>query len=84
MVVDKELAEFLDRVNHDRPMCWLAKDIQDRRLLKLIRRYLQAGILKNGLITVPVWGSLQGGPLSPFLSNVVLEQWDKELEGRDH
>lgn len=84
IVVDIDLAAFFDRVNHDRLMSRLAKDIEDKRLLRLIRRYLQAGILENGLITVPTRGSPQGGPLSPFLSNVVLDEWDKELEARGH
>ncbi len=84
VVVDIDLAAFFDRVNHDRLMSRLAKDIEDKRLLKLIRRFLQAGILENGLITVPTRGSPQGGPLSPFLSNVVLDEWDKELERRGH
>lgn len=84
VVVDIDLASFFDRIHHDRLMSRLAKDIEDKRLLLLIRRYLQAGILENGLIKVPTEGSMQGGPLSPFLSNVVLDEWDKELERRGH
>ena len=64
VVVDIDLAAFFDRVNHDRLMSRLAKDIEDKRLLGLIRRYLQAGILENGLITVPAQGSPQGGPIT--------------------
>ena len=84
MVVDLDLEAFFDRVNHDRLMSRLAERIADRRVLKLIRGYLQAGILENGLVSVPREGTPQGGPLSPFLSNVVLDEWDKELEQRGH
>jgi len=84
MVVDLDLEAFFDRVHHDRLMSRLAERIADRRVLKLIRGYLQAGILENGLVSVPTEGTPQGGPLSPFLSNVVLDEWDKELERRGH
>lgn len=84
IVVDLDLEAFFDRVNHDWLMSRLAERIVDKRVLKLIRRYLQAGILENGLISVPAEGTPQGGPLSPFLSNVVLDEWDKELERRGH
>ncbi|MGD8309682.1 MAG: group II intron reverse transcriptase/maturase [Chromatiales bacterium] len=84
MVVDLDLEAFFDRVHHDRLMSRLAERIADKRVLKLIRRYLQAGILENGLVRVPTEGTPQGGPLSPFLSNVVLDEWDKELERRGH
>ena len=84
MVVDLDLEAFFDRVNHDRLMSRLAERIADRRVLKLIRGYLQAGILENGLVSVPREGTPQGGPLSPFLSNVVLDEWDKELGQRGH
>jgi len=83
-VVDLDLEAFFDRVNHDRLMSRLAPQIGDKRVLKLIRAYLQAGILENGLVKVPTEGTPQGGPLSPFLSNVVLDEWDKELERRGH
>jgi len=83
-VVDLDLEAFFDRVNHDRLMSRLARRIGDKRVLKLIRAYLQAGILENGLVKVPSEGTPQGGPLSPFLSNVVLDEWDKELERRGH
>lgn len=83
-VVDLDLEAFFDRVNHDRLMSRLAQRIGDKRVLKLIRAYLQAGILENGLVKVPTEGTPQGGPLSPFLSNVVLDEWDKELERRGH
>jgi RNA-directed DNA polymerase len=84
IVVDLDLESFFDRVNHDRLMSRLARQIPDKRVLKLIRAYLQAGILENGLVKVPMAGTPQGGPLSPFLSNVVLDEWDKELEQRGH
>lgn len=84
IVVDLDLEAFFDRVNHGRLMSWLAQRIADKRVLKLIRAYLQAGILENGLISVPTEGTPQGGPLSPFLSNVVLDELDKELERRGH
>ncbi len=84
IVVDLDLESFFDRVNHDRLMCRLAMQIVDRRVLKLIRNYLQAGVLEGGLVSVPTQGTPQGGPLSPFLSNVVLDEWDQELERRGH
>jgi RNA-directed DNA polymerase len=83
-VVDIDLEKFFDRVGHDRLMSRLAERIQDKRVLKLIRSYLRAGILENGLVHVPTEGTPQGGPLSPFLSNVVLDELDKELEARGH
>ena len=67
VVVNIDLAAFFDRVNHDRLMSRLARDIEDKRLLKLIRRFLQAGILENGLITVPTRGSPQGPPVPIFV-----------------
>jgi RNA-directed DNA polymerase len=84
VVVDIDLAAFFDRFNHDQLMSKLAKDIENKHLLELIRRYLQAGILENGLIRTPTQGTSQGSPLSPFLSNVVLDEWNKELEVRGH
>ena len=84
IVVDLDLESFFDRVNHDRLMSRLAQQIADKRVLKLIRAYLRAGILENGLVRVPTEGTPQGGPLSPFLSNVVLDEWDRELEQRGH
>jgi len=83
-VVDLDLEKFFDRVCHDRLMSRLATEIEDKRVLKLIRSYLQAGILENGLVHVPTEGTPQGGPLSPFLSNVVLDELDRELEARGH
>ena len=83
-VVDIDLEKFFDQVNHDRLMSQLAIRIADKRVLKLIRAYLRAGILENGLVSIPGEGTPQGGPLSPFLSNVVLDELDKELESRGH
>ena len=83
-MVDIDLEKFFDHVNHDRLMSSLARQIEDKRMLKLIRGYLTAGILDNGLVSTPTEGTQQGGPLSPFLSNVVLDELDKELEKRGH
>ena len=83
-VVDIDLAQFFDRVCHDRLLSRLAERIRDKRVLQLIRAYLHAGILEDGLITFPTAGTPQGSPLSPFLSNVVLDELDKELETRGH
>jgi RNA-directed DNA polymerase len=83
-VVDIDLEKFFDCVCHDRLMSRLAQRITDKRVLKLIRAFLQAGILEDGLMTIPTEGTPQGSPLSPFLSNVVLDELDKELENRGH
>jgi len=83
-VVDLDLESFFDRVNHDRLMSRRAARIADQRVLKLIRGYLQAGILEGGLVRVLTEGTPQGGPPSPFLSNVVLDEWDKEMGRRGH
>lgn len=83
-VVDIDLEKFFDRVNHDKLMGKLRKDIQDKRVLKLIRAYLNAGIMDNGIITIPEEGTPQGGPLSPLLSNIVLDDFDRELKKRGH
>ena len=80
--MDIDLEKFFDHVCHDRLMSRLAERITDKRVLKLIRAYLHAGILEDGLITIPTEGTPQGSPLSPFLSNVVLDEFDKELEAR--
>lgn len=81
-VIDMDLEKFFDKVNHDRLMRTLSKRIQDPNLLKLIRRYLQAGIMEGGLVHPNTEGAPQGGPLSPLLSNIVLDELDKELENR--
>lgn len=83
-VVDLDLAQFFDRVNHDVLMSLLARRITDRRILTLIRRYLQAGMLEGGLVSPRREGTPQGGPLSPLLSNVLLTEVDRELERRGH
>jgi RNA-directed DNA polymerase len=83
-VVDLDLEKFVDRVNHDVMMSRLARRIKDKRVLRLIRRYLQAGMMANGLATVRREGTPQGGPLSPLLSNILLDELDKELERRGH
>ncbi|SES45957.1 group II intron reverse transcriptase/maturase [Psychrobacillus sp. OK032] len=83
-VVDMDLEKFFDKVNHDRLMGTLAKRIEDKRLLKLIRKFLKSGIMMNGLFKMSEEGTPQGGPLSPLLSNIVLDELDKELENRGH
>lgn len=83
-VVDIDLEKFFDRVSHDKLMSLLAKRIADKRLLKLIRRYLESGVMSEGLISPAEEGTPQGGPLSPLLSNVMLHELDKELERRGH
>jgi group II intron reverse transcriptase/maturase len=84
IVVDVDLEKFFDRVNHDILMSRLAKRIADRRVLRLIRRYLNAGVLANGVVIERHEGTPQGGPLSPLLANVLLDEVDKELERRGH
>jgi len=83
-VVDIDLEKFFDKVNHDKLMGKLAKRVEDIRLLKLIRKYLKSGIMINGIVTNSEEGTPQGGPLSPLLSNIVLDELDKELEERGH
>jgi RNA-directed DNA polymerase len=83
-VVDVDLAAFFDRVNHDVLMGKLSKRIEERRVLGLIRRYLNAGIMANGITTERHEGTPQGGPLSPLLWNLVLDELDRELERRGH
>src|SRR5665647_353523 len=82
--VDLDLEKFLDRVNHDKLMGQIAKRVEDKRLLKLIRAFLNAGVMENGLVSPSVEGTPQGGPLSPLLSNLVLDELDRELERRGH
>jgi len=83
-VVDLDLEKFFDRVNHDKLMAQIAKRVEDKRLLKLIRAFLKAGVMENGLVSPSVEGTPQGGPLSPLLSNLVLDALDRELELRGH
>lgn len=84
VVVDIDLEKFFDRVNHDILMSKLAKRIKDKRLLKIIRCFLEAGMMKQGVCIERSEGLSQGGPLSPLMSNVVLDDLDKELERRGH
>jgi RNA-directed DNA polymerase len=81
-VVDIDLEKFFDRVNHDILMDRVAKRISDKRLLRLIRAYLNAGMMENGLVGPTDAGVPQGGPLSPLLSNLVLDEFDRELTRR--
>jgi RNA-directed DNA polymerase len=83
-VVDMDLAQFFDEVNHDKLMAKIGRKVKDWRVKKLIRRYLRAGVLSGGVVSVPERGTPQGGPLSPLLSNIVLDKLDKELERRGH
>lgn len=81
-VVDMDLEKFFDRVNHDILMSRVARKVEDKRVLKLIRRYLEAGLMDGGMETVRTEGTPQGGPLSPLLSNILLDDLDRELERR--
>src|SRR6202040_3976549 len=83
-VVDLDLEKFFDRVNHDVLMSRLARRVKDKRILRLIRRYLQAGMMEGGIVSQRREGTPQGGPLSPLLSNILLDELDKELERRGH
>lgn len=84
VVVDADLSKFFDRVNHDVLMGKLAKHIADKRVLKLIRRFLEAGMMSHGVVSERRKGTPQGGPLSPLLANILLDEVDKELEWRGH
>jgi len=81
-VVDIDLSKFFDRIHHDRLIVRLGEKIDDKRILRLVGLILRSGIMKDGLVTIPKEGSVQGSPLSPLLSNVVLDELDKELECR--
>lgn len=83
-VVDMDLEKFFDRVNHDALMARVARKVADKRVLGLIRRYLRAGLMREGLVSQRTEGTPQGGPLSPLLSNILLDDLDKELERRGH
>jgi RNA-directed DNA polymerase len=80
--VDLDLEKFFDRVSHDKLMAKIAKRVSDKRLLKLIRAFLTAGVMEGGLVSPVEEGTPQGGPLSPLLSNIVLDEFDRELERR--
>jgi len=84
VVVDMDLEKFFDRVNHDILMNRIARRVTDKRVLKLIRQYLVSGIMLNGIVVKSEEGTIQGGPLSPLLSNILLDDFDKELERRGH
>ena len=83
-VIDLDLEKFFDRVNHDRLMAAVAARVADKRMLKLIRAFLEAGVMEDGLVSPVDEGTPQGGPLSPLLSNLVLDKLDRELERRGH
>lgn len=83
-VVDIDLEKFFDQVNHDKLMGQIAKRVKDKRVVRLIRGYLKAGVMENGLVRATDKGTPQGGPLSPLLSNLVLDELDRELERRGH
>ena len=83
-VVDLDLEKFFDRVCHDKLMARIAGRVSDKRMLKLIRRFLTAGVMEDGLVSAVDEGTPQGGPLSPLLSNLVLDELDRELERRGH
>lgn len=82
VVVDIDLEKFFDRVNHDILMSRIARRVADKRMLKLIRAFLNSGVMENGLVSPTDEGTPQGGPLSPLVSNLMLDELDKELEGR--
>lgn len=83
-VVDIDLEDFFNRVNHDMLMARVARKVEDKRVLRLCRRYLECGVLINGAVVTTDEGTPQGGPLSPLLSNIMLDDLDKELERRGH
>ena len=83
-VIDLDLEKFFDRVNHDKLMAAMARRVNDKRMLKLIRAFLESGVMENGLVSPVEEGTPQGGPLSPLLSNLVLDELDRELERRQH
>jgi group II intron reverse transcriptase/maturase len=83
-VVDIDLAKFFDTVNHDRLMARMKAEIADKRVLRLVNDYLKAGVMVNGVVMETEEGTPQGGPLSPLLSNIVLDELDRELEKRGH
>jgi len=83
-VVDVDLEKFFDRVNHDKLMGQIARRVEDTRLRTLLRAFLKAGVMENGVVSPRVEGTPQGGPLSPLLSNLVLDELDRELERRGH
>src|SRR5436309_5589357 len=83
-VVDLDLEKFFDRVNHDKLMAAIARRVRDKRMFRLLRAFLESGVMENGLVSPAEEGTPQGGPLSPLLSNLVLNELDQELERRGH
>ena len=83
-VVDIDMAKFFDTVNHDRLMARMKQQISDKRILRLVNAYLKAGVMVNGVVIETAEGTPQGGPMSPLLSNIVLDELDRELEKRGH
>jgi RNA-directed DNA polymerase len=83
-VVDLDLEKFFDRVNHDRLMAAIARRVTDKRVLRRIGAFLKVGVMENGLVSPAEEGTPQGGPLSPLRSNIVLDEFDRELERRKH
>lgn len=83
-MVDIDLEKFFDRVNHDMLMARVARGVKDKRVLKLIRAYLETGVMINGVVVTTEEATAQGGPLSPLLANILLDDLDKELEKREH
>src|SRR6059058_1334070 len=83
-VVDLDLEKFFDRVNHDKLMAAISRRVTDKRMLRLIGAFLKVGVLENGLVSPAEEGTPQGGPLSPLLSNIILDELDRELERRNH
>lgn len=82
--VELDLEKFFDRVDHDTLMAYVQRHVEDKRVLKLIRRYLEAGVMSGGIVSQRQEGTPQGGPLSPLLSNILLDEFDRELERRGH
>ena len=82
--IDLDLEKFFDRMNHDKLMLLVARKVKDKRVLKLIKKYLESGIVNNGVNVKNEEGTPQGGPLSPLLANIMLDELDKELEKRGH
>jgi len=84
VVVDIDLSKYFDTINHDLLMGYIREEVQDRQVLELIKKYLKSGVMVNGLKEATEKGSPQGGPLSPLLSNIYLDKFDKEMEARGH
>ena len=83
-VIELDLEKFFDKVNHDKLMSLLMRKVTDKATLRLIRQYLRSGIMEDGIVSQRTEGTPQGSPLSPLLSNITLDELDKELTGREH